>query len=189
MFTGTVKSAIEISFTDKRLQIVPDELFLGDVAGEVTATVNQACLPENLPEIKAGDQWLFFLRTKKYFHPEGPYITTDGLMVDFESPAKPVSLAEYDVCLLRLHSDIDESCIRIMPSRPRADDPFCESIMPPPFPLTNPFVRPGPFQEGIKLTRICAPPEFSTPDANALSATGPILPARRRLLSCSPPDD
>ncbi len=70
MFTGTVQSAIEISFTDRRLKIIPDEILFGDVAREITATVNQACLPENLPEIKAGDKWLFF------FERSGIYILT-----------------------------------------------------------------------------------------------------------------
>jgi hypothetical protein len=85
VFAGTVHSAVELTDTDKRLKITPDEVFLGDAAGEITAIVNQACLPENLPEIKAGDKWLFYLRTKRYLHPESkpPYITTDGLMVPF----------------------------------------------------------------------------------------------------------
>jgi hypothetical protein len=46
VFTATVKSATEISDTDKRLELIPDEIFLGS-ASEVTATVNQACLPLN----------------------------------------------------------------------------------------------------------------------------------------------
>ena len=112
VFTGTVQSAVEITDTDKRLQITPDEVFLGDAAGEITATVNQACLPENLPEIKAGDKWLFYVRTKKYLHPEGKpaYITSDGLMVPFDGPSKPVSQAQNDICLLRHHSD-NGSCV------------------------------------------------------------------------------
>jgi hypothetical protein len=107
VFTGTVQSAVEITDTDKRLEITPDEVFLGDAAGEITATVNQACLPENLPEIKAGDRWVFYLRTGKYLHPEAnpPYISSDGLMVPFDSPSKPVSEAQNDICLLRHHSD------------------------------------------------------------------------------------
>jgi len=56
VFTGTVRSVVEIGDTDKRLQLVPDEVFLGDSASEVTATTNQACLHA---EIEAGDKWLF----------------------------------------------------------------------------------------------------------------------------------
>jgi hypothetical protein len=55
VFTGTVKSATEISDIDKRLVLIPDETFLG-LATEVTATVNQACMPPNEPEIQAGDR-------------------------------------------------------------------------------------------------------------------------------------
>lgn len=61
-FTGTVKSVTEISFTDRRLVLIPEEVFLGP-ASEVTATVNQGCLPLNEPEIKAGDRWLFYLQS------------------------------------------------------------------------------------------------------------------------------
>src|SRR5580692_8606215 len=62
VFTGTVKSVNEISFTDKRLVLIPEEIFLG-AASEVTATVNQGCLPPDEPEIKAGDRWLFYLQS------------------------------------------------------------------------------------------------------------------------------
>jgi len=198
VFTGTVQSAIETSFTDKRLQIIPDEILLGGVAREITATVDQACLPENLPEIKAGDKWLFFLRMKQYLHPDAnpPYITTDGLMVDFESPAKPVSQAEYDICLLRLHSDLDESCIAAMPTPSRDTNMFCTFKVT--FPFSNPFPQPIPSQElskstfqrdGINLRRFIAPPEFRAASPNALNATGVILQTRRWLTSRSPDGD
>ncbi len=110
VFTGTVRSVVETSFAERRLQIVPDEVLLGSVSGEITATMNQACLRENPPEIKSGDTWLFFVRTQ--YRDAIPY-----LVVDFDSPAKPVSLAQYDICLLRLRTDIDESCIPLMPAR------------------------------------------------------------------------
>lgn len=195
VFTGTVRSAVEISFTDKRLQITPDEILFGDVAREITATVNQACLPENLPEIKAGDKWLFFLRTKSYLHPDAspPYITTDSLMVDFESPAKPVFLAEYDICNLRLHSDLAESCIALMPSRPPEPDLSCGLK---PIPWTSPLPRSAPFQEPAKspflrdrvnLKRIVVPLEFRA-SGHVLSATV-ILQVRGRFVSCLPEED
>lgn len=63
MFVGTVRSAVKISETDKRLDLIPDEVFAGD-SSELTASVNQACLPKNEPEIKAGDRWLFYVRPK-----------------------------------------------------------------------------------------------------------------------------
>jgi hypothetical protein len=147
VFTGTVRSAVEITFTDKRLQIIPDEVFLGDVAGEITATVNQACLPENLPEIRAGDKWVFYLRTKKYLHPDAktPYISTDGLIVVFDSPSKPVSQAQNDICLLRHHSDESESCAE-HPGHATLtsvkDSPFCSQVPCPGLSHSNNYRQP-----------------------------------------------
>ena len=87
VFTGTVKSAIEISDTDKQLTLVPDEIFSGDRASEVTATVDQACMPQGQPEIQAGQKWLFYLRE-------------DGEL-PFDSPSKPLSEAQDDIAVLR----------------------------------------------------------------------------------------
>lgn len=66
VFTGTVKSVTAISDTDRRLELIPEETFLGP-ATEVTATVNQACMPQNQAEIQAGDRWLFHLQSP--WHP------------------------------------------------------------------------------------------------------------------------
>jgi hypothetical protein len=62
VFTGTVKSVTAISDTDRRLELIPEKTFLGP-ASEVTATVNQACMPLDEPEIQAGDKWLFYLQS------------------------------------------------------------------------------------------------------------------------------
>ncbi len=78
VFTGTVKSATDVGETDKRLQIIPDEIFLGDSAKEVTAIANQACLRS---EIQAGDKWLFYL----YRDPK-----SETLVLPYDSPSKPV---------------------------------------------------------------------------------------------------
>jgi hypothetical protein len=188
VFTGTVQSVVEITFTDRRLQIIPDEVFLGDVAGEITATVNQACLPENLPEIKAGDKWIFYLRTKKYLHPDAktPYISTDGLIVVFDSPSKPVSQAQNDICLLRHHSDESERCAEA--PRPRHMY-VCEGQS---FLLTSPLPRSIPFQEipptalQFSLKHIAAPPEFRSPDPNLPTR---VILQTRRWPSCSPDAD
>ena len=182
-FTGTVKSVVEVSFTDRRLQIVPDEVFLGDVSGEITATMNQACLRDNPPDVKAGDKWLFFVRT--LYRDAIPYD-----VVDFDSPAQPVSLAQYDICLLRLRTDIDESCIVLMPVRRHVAPTFC-----PPWkkawPLfTNPFPRPSPSLEPeINLAHISPPLEFRTPDANGENATGLTFQPRAGFFSCPSDDD
>ena len=100
VFTGTVKSAVDVGDTDKQLELIPDEVFVGDKS-EVTATVNQACLPEKEPEIKAGDRWLFYIRPKRYWDGKTPYIRSDGLEVPFYSPSKPITQADDDVATLR----------------------------------------------------------------------------------------
>ena len=100
VFIGTVVSAVDISDTDKRLELIPDDAFVGDKS-ELTVTVNLACLPEEEVEIMAGDRWLFFLRPKRYWDGKTPFIKTDGLEVPFDSPSKPVSEAEDDIALLR----------------------------------------------------------------------------------------
>jgi hypothetical protein len=76
----------EISDTDRRLEISPEENFLGDSKGTVTATVNQACLTPNDPEIKAGDRWLFYIRANE---------------IPFDGPSKPLSQAQENVAQLR----------------------------------------------------------------------------------------
>jgi hypothetical protein len=150
--------------------------------------VNQACLPENLPEIKAGDKWIFYLRTKKYLHPDAktPYISTDGLIVVFDSPSKPVSQAQNDICLLRHHSDESERCAEA--PRPRHMY-VCEGQS---FLLTSPLPRSIPFQEipptalQFSLKHIAAPPEFRSPDPNLPTR---VILQTRRWPSCSPDAD
>lgn len=100
VFTGTVKSVVNISDTDERLELIPEEVFLGDTS-ELTATVNEACLPENEPEIQAGDKWLFYVRPKRYWDPETRLVNTDGLEVAWDGPSKPVSEADDDIAVLR----------------------------------------------------------------------------------------
>jgi len=98
VFTGTVKSAVEISDTDKLLVLTPDEVFLGDPNSKVTAVVNQACMPLKLPEIHAGDKWLFYLRSYGIARTEG---STGKLTLPFDGPSKPLSLAADDIATLR----------------------------------------------------------------------------------------
>ncbi|MGD0570622.1 MAG: carboxypeptidase-like regulatory domain-containing protein [Candidatus Sulfotelmatobacter sp.] len=100
VFTGTVRSAVDVGDTDKRLELVPDEVFVGDKS-ELTATINQACLPENEPEIQAGDKWLFYVRPKRPWDAKTPYIRSEGLEVPFDSPSKPLTEAEDDIATLR----------------------------------------------------------------------------------------
>jgi hypothetical protein len=102
VFTGTVQSVTEISDTDRRLEIRPNEVFLGESKGSVTAMVNQACLTPNNPEIKAGDKWLFYLRTNRSFTADGkPTARTGQLEIPFDGPSKPMRQAREEVALLR----------------------------------------------------------------------------------------
>jgi len=88
VFTGIVRSSFEVGDTDKRLEIVPDEVFVGD-SSEATAITNQACLHT---DIQAGDKWLFYL----YRDPK-----SDALVLGYDSPSKPTSEAEDDISMLR----------------------------------------------------------------------------------------
>jgi hypothetical protein len=94
VFTGTVASVVEISDAEKRLELIPDEVFLGDPVSKVMAIVNQVCLPQRYLEIQSGDKWLFYLR-------RDPYSGTNDLVLPFLSPSKPLSQAEDDVATLR----------------------------------------------------------------------------------------
>jgi hypothetical protein len=112
VFVGTVQSVTEISDTDRRLDITPDEAFLGDSKGPVSTTVNQACLTPNDPEIKAGDKWLFYLRTYRAFRTDGkPIYRTVQLEMPFDGPSKPLAQAQEDLAQLRHLAHLTDSGI------------------------------------------------------------------------------
>lgn len=99
VFTGTVQSAVEVGDTDKRLQLIPDEVFLGDPASEVTAITNQACLRA---EIQAGQKWLFYLfRDKK----------SNELVLGYEGRSKRIEEAQQDIATLRHLANVTDSGI------------------------------------------------------------------------------
>lgn len=111
VFTGTVLSVTEISDTERRLEIKPKEIFLGDSKDNVTAIVNQACLTPNNPEIKAGDKWLFYLRTDKSFADGKPTARNGQLEIPFDGPSKPLRQAREDVTQLRRLARMTDSGI------------------------------------------------------------------------------
>lgn len=88
VFTGIVRSVVDVGDTDKRLEIVPDEVFVGD-SSDATAITNQACL---FIDIQAGDKWLFHL----YRDPKN-----DTLVLAHDGPSKPINEAEDGISLLR----------------------------------------------------------------------------------------
>ncbi len=88
VFTGVVRSSVEAGDTDKLLELVPDEVFLGD-SSNATVVTNQACLSA---DIEVGDKWLFYL----YRDPK-----SDALVLSFDSPSGPISEAEETLSSLR----------------------------------------------------------------------------------------
>jgi hypothetical protein len=99
VFTGTVQSAVEVGDTGKRLQLIPDEVFLGDPATEVTAITNQACLHT---EIQAGEKWLFYLDRD---------IKTNELVLGYDGPSEPIAQAQQDIAMLRQLAKVTDSGI------------------------------------------------------------------------------
>ena len=88
VFTGTVLSSVEKNYREKVLEILPDELFVGD-SSEAIATADEACFD---PEITAGDKWLFYLIRDP----------RDGqLLVSYQSSTKPIAEAEDYISMLR----------------------------------------------------------------------------------------
>ena len=100
IFTGTVKSATEVGDTHKRLQLIPEEVFLGDSMGEVTAFTNQACLNT---EIQVGQKWLFYLDPAQ----EIP----DELVLRYDGPSKLIGEAQQGIATLRHLSKMTDSGI------------------------------------------------------------------------------
>lgn len=89
VFTGIVRSSVEQGDTDKLLELIPDEVFVGD-SSDAIAITNQACLHH---DIQAGEKWLFFL----YRDPK-----SDKLVLGYDSPSKPISEAEDEISLVRV---------------------------------------------------------------------------------------
>lgn len=89
VFEGLVLSVAEISETEMRLQLKPEEVFLGTPTGELTVTTIQgACFPD----IHVNDKWLFYLRRDEKSH---------ALLLIYGSPSAPAKEAQKEIALLR----------------------------------------------------------------------------------------
>lgn len=88
VFTGTVKSVTEVGDFDKRLEFMPDEVFVGD-SSEVTAVANQGCLDN---DVQAGQKWLVYL------YQDSAHGT---LVMPYQSASKPVAAAGDEIAMLR----------------------------------------------------------------------------------------
>lgn len=98
VFTGTVKSVTAVGDFEKRVELEPDEVFLGD-AKEVTAITNQACLDT---DIEAGQKWLVYLFRAH---------TNNELVLGYEGRSKPMERAQNDIAILRHLSTLTDSGI------------------------------------------------------------------------------
>jgi hypothetical protein len=98
VLVGTVESLVDISETEKRLRIIPEEVFRGSNVGEVTATMPHSCVLGNQPEIHPGDTWLFYLTGPMYTRVNGN--ATEVTLLE-NSPSKPISDAHDDIEALR----------------------------------------------------------------------------------------
>jgi hypothetical protein len=134
VFTGVVRSSVEVGDIEKRLEIVPDEVFVGD-STDATAITNQACLHA---DIQAGDKWLFYL----YRDPKD-----NTLVLSYDSPSKPISEAEDDISMLREFGHLKSTGILIGAVRLLSDIEYAN-----PTPLANHKVIAKNVANGTKYT-------------------------------------
>jgi len=88
VFTGTIRSAADVGDFDKRLDVQPDEVFLGD-STPLTAITTQACLDN---EVKPGEKWLIYLVRDRQ---------SKELVMPYDSPSEPIGNARDNLSLLR----------------------------------------------------------------------------------------
>ena len=95
IFTGTVKAVTDAAHVEKRVELAPKEVFVGD-AGEVTAIASEACLGA---AIQVGQNWLAYLFRDK---------RSNELVVDWQR-SKAIQQARKDVSILRRLSRLSDS--------------------------------------------------------------------------------
>jgi hypothetical protein len=99
VFIGTVVSVTEAANSEKRLQLMPAEVFSGTVAGSLTVTTDQG---ECLGDFQAGDKWLFYLQRDT---------KTKLLLLKYASPTRPIADAQAQIEILRRLAQINGSGI------------------------------------------------------------------------------
>jgi hypothetical protein len=96
VFIGTVVSVAEIANGEKRLRLMPEEVFAGAVAGSLTVTTEQAgCFGD----FQAGDKWLFYLQRDT---------TTKSFLLKYNTPTRPIADAQAQIELLRRLAQIKD---------------------------------------------------------------------------------
>lgn len=58
VFVGSISAVTPVANDEKEIHLVPEEVFLGDPANNLTVLTSQAYC---LPDLKVGDRWLFYL--------------------------------------------------------------------------------------------------------------------------------
>jgi hypothetical protein len=89
VFIGTVVSVTETANSEKRLQLMPEEVFSGSAAGSFTVTTGQG---ECFGDFQAGDKWLFYLQRAP---------KTKSLFLNYASPTRPIADAQEQIGILR----------------------------------------------------------------------------------------
>ena len=99
VFIGTVVSVVEIANSEKRLRLIPEEVFAGAVADSLTVTTEQAgCFGD----FQAGDEWLFYLQRDT---------KTKSLLLKYNSPTRAIADAQAQIETLRRLAHINDSGI------------------------------------------------------------------------------
>jgi hypothetical protein len=62
VFVGQISAVTPVENYEKEIQVVPEDIFLGEPATPLKVKTSQA---DCMPEFKVGDRWLFYLREQK----------------------------------------------------------------------------------------------------------------------------
>jgi hypothetical protein len=98
-FVGLISAVAPIENDEKEIQIVPEEVFLGEPATPLKVLTSQA---DCLHELKVGDRWLFYLRNVK-----GSQIVLDF----YGNDSLPLAAAQEQVAYLRRLKEIGNFAI------------------------------------------------------------------------------
>jgi hypothetical protein len=99
VFIGTVVSVTETANSEKRLQLMPEEVFSGTVAGSLTVTTDQG---ECFGDFQVGEKWLFYLQRAP---------KTKLLLLKYASPTRPIADAQAQIEILRRLAHLNGSGI------------------------------------------------------------------------------
>lgn len=99
VFIGTVVSVASSGNREKRLRLMPEEVFAGTAAGPVTVTTDQG---RCFGDFHAGDRWLFYLQRET---------KTNSLLLKYNSPARPIADAQAQIDTLRRLAQMNDSGI------------------------------------------------------------------------------